>query len=254
MSVNKTILALIGTSRKKSTYNILKMFESELEKYDFTMEYVFLHKIEFCTGCELCLFHGIEKCPNFADVEEIINKMSKADVLFFATPVYCDFISGIMKNFIDRMVYFMHRPWLFDKHSFLLATIKYSGGKETLDYLDNVARRWVCFPIGRLIVRMSLHERDPEPIAKEIKKLSKEIHTKVLKNQKPKLGLYDLSYFRIMRVMITFAKKELPLDYEHWKEKGWLESDFYCDANIPLSKNLLAKFIESRVQKALNKL
>ena len=254
MNDKKTILALIGTNRKKSTYNILQIFETELKQYNFSMDYVFLHEIEFCRGCELCLYKGIEACPNFADIEVITKKMTEADVLFFATPVYCDFVSGIMKNFIDRMVHFMHRPWLFDKHSFLITTTKYSGGKETLDYLDKVARRWGCFPIGRLIVKMALHERNPEPITKEIKKLSREIHAKVLKNQKPKTGLYELSYFRIMRIMITFAKKELPMDYEHWKEKGWLESDFYCDANIPLAKNLLAKFIESRVQKALNKL
>ncbi len=253
MKEEKTILALIGTKRKKSTYKILQMFEDELKKYNFTMKYAFLHKIAFCAGCERCLYEGIESCPYYEDIEEIIKKISKADVLFLATPVYCDAVSGIMKNFIDRLVYFMHRPWLFNKRSFLIATTKYSGGKETLGYLDNVVRRWGCFPMGKIIVRMALFEKNSNQVTKEIEKLSKKIYNDVLNNKKPKPGLYELTYFRIMRVMVSFAKEYLPLDYMHWKESNWLESDFYCDANISKSKNLLAKFVEKRVQKAIDK-
>lgn len=253
MASEKTILTLLRSPRKESTFKILKIFESSLKLKNFKMDYVFLHKIAFCKGCLRCVFEGIKTCPNYEDIKDLISKIAEADVLFFATPVYCDAVSGIMKNFIDRFVYFMHRPWMFEKRSVLVATTQYSGGDETLDYLDKMVRRWGCFPVGRITVKMSLYEKNEEKVKKEIIKLGEKLVEGLSKNKKPKPGLYELTYFRIMRVMVDYTKNEVPLDYQHWKNEGWFDSDFYCDAKISLTKNLLAKSIEKRVQKAINK-
>ena len=249
----KSILALVGTKRKQSTYKVLKMFESALKKHNFTMEYAFLYKVALCSGCLRCVEKGIETCPYYEDIREIIDKISKADVIFFATPVYVDALSGILKNLIDRLVYFVHRPWLFDKRSILIATTQYSGGKETLDYVDKIARRWGSYPIDRLVVKMALFDKNKEEVIKEIEQISKKLNTELQKKKKPSPSLYELTYFRIMRILVNLTKKEVPLDYEYWKNKGWFETDFYCDAKISIISNLLAKRIEKRVQKALNK-
>lgn len=64
------------------------------------------HKINHCTGCQVC--HTEEsylKCiyEDEDDVKEIFNKMREADIIIFATPVYLFSMSGLLKVFLDRI-------------------------------------------------------------------------------------------------------------------------------------------------------
>ena len=58
-------------------------------------------KIQYCIGCLACLKTG--KCVQKDDVPEIMEKLRRADVLVFATPIYYYEMSGQMKTLIDRM-------------------------------------------------------------------------------------------------------------------------------------------------------
>ncbi len=56
--------------------------------------------LAFCRGCLACQKTG--NCVLHDDAEEIVEKMSHADVLVFATPIYYYEMSGQMKTLIDR--------------------------------------------------------------------------------------------------------------------------------------------------------
>ncbi|MBY0758501.1 flavodoxin family protein [Sellimonas caecigallum] len=56
--------------------------------------------LAFCRGCLACQKTG--NCVIHDDAEEILEKMSHADVLVFATPIYYYEMSGQMKTLIDR--------------------------------------------------------------------------------------------------------------------------------------------------------
>ena len=56
--------------------------------------------LAFCRGCLACQKTG--NCVIHDDAEEIVEKMSHADVLVFATPIYYYEMSGQMKTLIDR--------------------------------------------------------------------------------------------------------------------------------------------------------
>lgn len=56
--------------------------------------------LAFCRGCLACQKTG--NCMIHDDAEEIVEKMSHADVLVFATPIYYYEMSGQMKTLIDR--------------------------------------------------------------------------------------------------------------------------------------------------------
>lgn len=56
--------------------------------------------LAFCRGCLTCQKTG--NCVIHDDAEEIVEKMSHADVLVFATPIYYYEMSGQMKTLIDR--------------------------------------------------------------------------------------------------------------------------------------------------------
>lgn len=60
--------------------------------------------IKGCKGCYLCKRTG--ECVQKDDMQQIYSKMYEADLLVFASPIYMGYITGIGKNFIDRLFAF----------------------------------------------------------------------------------------------------------------------------------------------------
>lgn len=58
-------------------------------------------KINYCTACRICDENG-GKCVIDDDMAEIIEKMSAADVIVMASPVYFFAVDAQMKTLIDR--------------------------------------------------------------------------------------------------------------------------------------------------------
>ena len=84
---------------------------------DVKFEYLFLQDthLEMCRGCFNCVSRGEEFCPLKDDREDIEKRILEADGVIFASPVYCQMVSGLMKNFIDRFAYLFHRPVFFQQ-------------------------------------------------------------------------------------------------------------------------------------------
>lgn len=64
------------------------------------------NKINICKACNTCQKENhYLKCvfDKKDDVRSIFNKMTEADIIIFATPVYIFGISGLMKIFLDRI-------------------------------------------------------------------------------------------------------------------------------------------------------
>ena len=57
--------------------------------------------IQFCKGCMAC--QGLGRCAIKDDVNDIMAKVLRADVVVWATPIYYYEMSGQMKTLIDRM-------------------------------------------------------------------------------------------------------------------------------------------------------
>lgn len=60
-------------------------------------------KINFCTGCEVCV-QTKGPCVQQDDMAELIAKMHAADIWVFATPIYFMSVSAQLKVFIDRFI------------------------------------------------------------------------------------------------------------------------------------------------------
>lgn len=56
--------------------------------------------LAFCKGCLAC--QKLKKCVIQDDAGEIVEKMRRADVIAFATPIYYYEMSGQMKTLLDR--------------------------------------------------------------------------------------------------------------------------------------------------------
>ncbi|MFZ5969872.1 MAG: flavodoxin family protein [Bacillota bacterium] len=60
-------------------------------------------EIQHCRGCHTCWSKGPGQCVIHDDMLKVLSFLGGADIIVFATPVYFENISGMLKVFMDRM-------------------------------------------------------------------------------------------------------------------------------------------------------
>jgi multimeric flavodoxin WrbA len=102
------ILAVNGSprGRRGNTYIMVEAFLEGAEEACAEVEHILLSKktIKNCKGCFWCWIKTPGKCVIKDEMEPILEKLKQADVLVFATPLYVDNVTGLMKNFMDRIL------------------------------------------------------------------------------------------------------------------------------------------------------
>ncbi len=95
------VLAICGSPRKGNTETMLKEVLRGARDAGAETELVLLRekKINYCTGCEKCKDGD---CIFDDDMNEILEKMMKADLIVIGSPNYFSNVPGILKSMIDR--------------------------------------------------------------------------------------------------------------------------------------------------------
>ena len=97
-----------GSPRKVNgvTHLMTERFLAGAQKASAETNYIFLEKkkIHPCLGCFACWFKTPGKCAVKDDMQELLDLYMRSDIIVFAGPVYVGSVTGIMKNFIDRML------------------------------------------------------------------------------------------------------------------------------------------------------
>ncbi len=148
--MNKKVLIISASLRKGGNSEMLaKEFEKGAREAGNEAEIIFLREksIGFCRGCFACLKLG--KCVIGDDAAEIAEKMKRADVLVFATPVYYYSVSGQLKTMLDRANPLYDSDYSFTE-VYLLATAA-EDEKTAVEGAEKAVQGWVdCFERARL--------------------------------------------------------------------------------------------------------
>lgn len=232
------ILAIIGSPKGKgNSYRVTKEVEGRMKEIeDVSFEYIFLKDVDLqmCRGCFSCVVKGENFCPIKDARAEIEDKMLKADGVILVTPCYCQNVSALLKNFIDRFAYVFHRPRFFNQKAMILATSGGSGLKETLDYLSKL-EVWGFGPSVKLGVVCPPWPASESLKIKNKKKIAgsaEEFHRKLGEKKLPSPGFNRYMHFRFMK-MTSQMKEYLPADNEFYKDK----KDFFYPVKINPLKN-----------------
>lgn len=98
------ILGIVGSYRKSGNTDILvkKVLEGA-EEQGINTNYIFLpdYNIKDCKGCEGC--KTTYKCVIKDDMQKIYSLIEKADAVVIGSPTYFYNVTGIMKNFLNRL-------------------------------------------------------------------------------------------------------------------------------------------------------
>ncbi|HPQ45580.1 MAG TPA: flavodoxin family protein [Syntrophales bacterium] len=104
----KTVLALNGSPRgaKGNTEKILQPFLDGVREGEASAETLYLKDLDIneCRGCYACHMKTPGRCVIKDDMEMILGKIMKADILVFATPLYVFTVSALMKTLMDRLI------------------------------------------------------------------------------------------------------------------------------------------------------
>lgn len=100
------VLAINGSPRgsEGNTEVLLVEFLKGCEEAGAKTETIYLKdkEIKHCIGCFTCWTKTPGKCIHKDDMEELLIKVSEADIMVYATPLYYYTVTGIMKDFMDR--------------------------------------------------------------------------------------------------------------------------------------------------------
>lgn len=255
------VLVIIGSPRKGNTYRAAERIREILQSYSpVEFEYIWLRdeNLGFCRGCFTCIAKGEENCPVKDAAPAIEQKMRDADGVIFASPVYGMNVSGLFKVFVDRFSYIFHRPRFFEKKALLLSTAGAVGNSEVLKYLRLVAQVWgfeVAGEAGLITPPGTIpeyRERENEEICTRAAAV---FHTALTSPRRKSPDLNDVIIFHAQRGSFGELREQAPLDYQYWKEHGWLEPGvrYYVKVQVYPLYTLIGQFVEYMARRQVRK-
>lgn len=146
----KKVIVISTSLRRGSNSDMLAdQFIAGAESAGHEVEKISLlgKNIQFCKGCLVCQKLG--RCVINDDVNAIMDKVLKADVVCWATPIYYYEMSGQMKTLIDRMNAMYEQDYHF-RDVYLLTTAA-EVEENTPKRAETGLTGWIdCYPKSSL--------------------------------------------------------------------------------------------------------
>jgi multimeric flavodoxin WrbA len=244
----KKITAFVGSARKKNTYKAVAQFMSNLQALgEVETEIVVLtnYKLGICRGCQLCVNKGEAFCPLKDDRDVLFDKIDKSDGIIFACPNYTWNMSGIMKVFIDRFGFAVHRPRFFGKAFTSIVTQAMGQGDKIVKNFD-----YIAFTLGfNTLKGITITGFDPkteeqqQKIDKDLAKLSRRFYNMLEKPAYPAPTFIQLLGFRMSRTIVMQTDPEW-IDHQYFADKGWFESDYYYSTSLSMVKRAVGSLAD----------
>ena len=93
------VILISGSNRSGNTEWILNRLNEQIEDSELIL--LKNQDIEYCKGCLAC--HHIDRCVIKDDINPIIDKLVESKLIIFGVPNYFDNVTGLFKNFMDRL-------------------------------------------------------------------------------------------------------------------------------------------------------
>ena len=224
------VLTIMGTTHKGNTRAVVDLFLKELESEKNEFDEIILPNDfqNFCLGCANCILKGEYKCPHYNEVNPIIKKIEKADLIIMATPVFVGSCTGGLKALLDHLAYMwlVHRPKesMFSKVGLIITSAGGSGVKQTVKLLkSNLFYLGVpkVYNYGVTTMKMGgnyCDYKNKDKIKNQVSKKAKQIRKSL---EKRKVGFKTRFFFKLFGMTQKNGWNKVDADY--WKTKGWLD-------------------------------
>lgn len=259
----KNVLIIESSPRKGFSLKTAKNISEKLESKGIGVELISVRDltVHACYGCCACLTKGSSFCPyHDDDAQRIKEKMLNADGVIYVTPNYSLNIPGNLKTLFDRLAYVFHRPRLFHKTCMAVVVQGVFGGGKIIKHINEVMSFWGMKTAKGIVVSGGIYPGKPgnkKIEEKDEKKLTLAIerYVTLLNDEKPqKPSLFKSAIFYMTRSSMKYFDEALEPDKTYYKEKGWLESDYYYPVRINPLRKLMGKLLDGMLKKQAKKM
>jgi multimeric flavodoxin WrbA len=250
------ILLVNGSPRRGNTFRVLENLGTMVRSLGHETNIVHLndYKIKQCSGCYNCILQGIESCPIKDDIPSLWNLFSQADGIVLSSPVYALGVTGVMKNFMDRVAYNAHRPKMYNKPTIIVSTTAGMGVEKVISQLKwfEICGLKIIGSIGFLVYPKAREkegsiQHQQKSLMQAAQKLDKALKPTKMKSP----TLIQLIQFYGVKMNCDFGKDIYKADYEYYKNKI-----FHVEVPMNKFKLLIAKlfykigysFLESKIE------
>lgn len=238
---------------------MVSLIEGEITQYakntvkSPVIEKIFIshQQILICRGCRKCFDKGENECPLKDDLLFIRDEIFNADALIVSSPVYVEDVNGIMKNWLDRMAFYCHRSAFLKKNAILVTTSGSGSSDHALNTMKMALNTWGFYISGKIKCRTGALMTPSEMKAKYNKKI-KGIAKKLVDDFVDQSGEKPTFWgFVVFKVQQRYWQKTInykdTLDYNYWKDNGWLDSrsKYYFKTQSSGIKITTARFVGS---------
>lgn len=246
------VIAIMGSPHKGNGYKIVQDIEAQLKQIaDIDFKYIFLSDIDFkiCKGCFICFSKGEDFCPLMDDKLNIEDEILSSDGIILSSPGYTWNVSGLMKNFIDRFAYSLHRPKFF-KQSLMLVANGGSGVNKTIKALSMTlgGSTKVC-ELAIISTPYGATKDYSEEVARKIKRSAIRFYNSMANDNYKSIDLGSIIWFRMFKKMANLSKETIPADYEYYKDK----KKYFYETNINPIKSYIADLIACIAVRSMKK-
>ena len=234
------ILAICGSPHRGNTYSILNSIQEEYPDIDYKLLMLNEVNLQPCKGCYACVLLGAENCPLKDDRDMIIEEISAADGIVFASSVHVNNITALMKNFITRLGYEGHRPRFIDKYAMVMAVCGMFGAKDANEYMDDMFTQFGLNVVESLELQVATNsEKENKYNHGQTKKAFDSFFTKIKNRQLNKPTMGQMIRFHLFKTIAEYNKEHFLADYEYYKDR----TDINSVRKVNPLKKMMAKMM-----------
>jgi len=150
-----------------NTHVMVEAFLAGAREAGAEVENVFLakKKIRPCTACNACWMKTPGRCSQRDDMDGLLAAVVASDVLVFATPVYVDNVTGLMKNFMDRLIPIGDPHWEKDENGEIRHVMRHAKPRKIAVISNCGFPQQSHFQVLRLLFRRVARNIHAEVIA-----------------------------------------------------------------------------------------
>jgi multimeric flavodoxin WrbA len=232
------IVAICGSPHKGSCYSVLKTIAEDHPEVETKL--LMLGELDFgqCRGCYACVSRGEDKCPLKDDRDLVVNEMLDADGVIFASPVYVNHISGLMKCFIDRIGYEAHRPRFLGKQAMVMAVCGGFGADKAVGYLADIVTSFGFSVVSKLELQASTKSAKETALNRQKAAAAFDaLVAGVESGQRNPPELQQVIMFHMFKAISEAYPDRFPADHRYYQDK----TGYYDDSKVSFWKEMIAK-------------
>lgn len=167
------VILISGSNRRGNTEWILNRLNEQIEDSELIL--LKNNNIEYCKGCLAC--HHIDRCVIKDDINSIIDKLVESKLIIFGIPNYFDNVTGLFKNFMDRLHPLYKSKQLKDKKVIFIFVGggEENGTKEELHYAIKGFSKYLMLDIKKEFSFKALNIGEIKEQGEIIEEIVKEI-------------------------------------------------------------------------------